>query len=117
MLYEFVGVVRPGDINIVKELVKSTGTQILNAGGVVRGITNWGIFQLPKPRRHHGVLYNRGHYFIMRFDSSPRTQHMVRKTLHSDVRMLKYGFVKMGSTLEQIKDVGGKAEWPKSTSD
>ena len=47
----------------------------------------------------------------MRFDSSSRTQHAVRRTLGLDPRMIRYSVVKMGSKLEEIKDVGGTAEW------
>ena len=93
-------------------IAKTTGTQILSAGGVVRGITNWGIFRLPKPARKHKTLHHNGHYFIVRFDSSSRTQHAVRRTLGLDPRMIRYSVVKMGGTLEEIKKIGGLAEWP-----
>lgn len=78
---------------------------------MVRGITDWGRFLLPKPLRRHNARYDSGHYFIMRFDSSARTQHAVRRTLGLDPRMIRYSVVKMGSTLEQIKDIAGKAPW------
>ena len=47
----------------------------------------------------------------MRFDCSPDTQKSVRQMLGLDPRMIKFGVVKMGSTLEAIKDVEGKARW------
>lgn len=78
----------------------------------MRGITNWGVFMLPKPRTKHQAKYHSGHYFIVRFDSSARIQHSVRRTLSLDPRLLRYTMVKMGSTLEEIKDVKGEAEWP-----
>ncbi|EON69754.1 30S ribosomal protein S6 [Coniosporium apollinis CBS 100218] len=111
MLYELIGVVRPGKVLEVKEIAKTAGTLVLNAGGVVRGITNWGTFLLPKPYRKHQQLHTSGHYFIMRFDSSAKTQHSVRRTLSLDPRMIKYSVVKMGDKLEAIKEVGGQAEW------
>ncbi|KAL2358219.1 ribosomal protein S6 [Cryomyces antarcticus] len=111
MLYELIAVVRPGKLFEVKEIARTTGNIVLTAGGVVRGITNWGTFLLPKPLRKHQTLHHTGHYFIMRFDSSARAQHAVRRTLGLDPRMIRYSVVKMGSTLEQIKEVGGKAEW------
>jgi len=77
----------------------------------VRGITNWGIFLLPKPTRRHKAMHHSGHYFIVRFDSHARTQHAVKRTLGLDPRMIRYSIVKLGSTLDQIKDVAGKAEW------
>jgi small subunit ribosomal protein S6 len=104
--------VRPGrGINEIKEITRTTGNIILSSGGVVRGITNWGTFLLPKPARKQGALYHQGHYFILRFDSSAKTQHAVRRTLGLDPRMIRYNVVKMGSKLEEIADVGGKAEW------
>ncbi|KAM3422944.1 hypothetical protein BST61_g427 [Cercospora zeina] len=112
MLYELIGVVRPGrSVNEIKEITRTTGNIILGAGGVVRGITNWGTFTLPNPARKQGATYREGHYFILRFDSSAKTQHAVRRTLGLDPRMIRYSVVKMGSKLEEIKDVAGKADW------
>ncbi|KAL9079961.1 MAG: hypothetical protein Q9157_001208 [Trypethelium eluteriae] len=105
MLYELIGIVSA----IV--IAKSAATTVLNAGGVVRGVTNWGTFLLPKPLRVHQVLHHKGHYFIMRFDSSARTQHAVRRTMGLDPRTIRYSVVKMGFTLDAIKDVGGLAGW------
>ncbi len=47
----------------------------------------------------------------MRFDSSAQTQHAVKRTLGLDPRMIRYSVVRMGRTLEDIKDVGGLAEF------
>ncbi|KAK3113526.1 hypothetical protein LTR53_009104 [Teratosphaeriaceae sp. CCFEE 6253] len=93
------------------QITKTTGNIVLSRGGVIRGITNWGTFLLPKPARKQGALYTQGHYFILRFDSGAQTQHAVRRTLGLDPRMIRYSVVKMGSKLEEIADVGGKAEW------
>ncbi|KAF2835396.1 ribosomal protein S6-containing protein [Patellaria atrata CBS 101060] len=111
MLYELIGIVRPGKLHEIKEIAKTAGSTVLNSGGVIRGITNWGTFLLPKPTRKHQVLHHTGHYFIMRFDSSARTQHAVRRTLSLDPRMIRYSIVNMGSKLQDIKDIGGKAEF------
>ena len=46
----------------------------------------------------------------MRFDSSAKAQHSVRRTMSLDPRLLRYSMVKLGSTLSEIADVGGKAE-------
>jgi hypothetical protein len=46
----------------------------------------------------------------MRFDSSARAQHLLRKTWNADPRLLRFSVVKMGTKLEDIADVGGKAE-------
>jgi len=36
---------------------------------------------------------------------------MVQRTLGLDPRLLRFSVVKMGSTLEEVKDVAGKADW------
>ncbi|GAB7345659.1 hypothetical protein MBLNU457_3947t1 [Dothideomycetes sp. NU457] len=117
VLYELIGTVRPGNLAEVREIAKTTGTLIINSGGVVRGITNWGTFLLPKPLRRHNSLYHAGHYFIVRFDASARTQHAVRRTMGLDPRMIRYSVVKMGSKLGEISDVPGTVEWWGSRKD
>ena len=47
----------------------------------------------------------------MRFDASPATQRLVYKTVAIDPRMLRTGMVRLGETLEEVVDVGGKVEW------
>ncbi|GAB7365450.1 hypothetical protein MBLNU230_g6523t1 [Neophaeotheca triangularis] len=112
MLYELIGVARPGrSINEIKEITRTTGNIVLSSGGVVRGLTNWGTFLLPRPARKQGATYHRGQYFILRFDSSAKTQHAVRRTLGLDPRMIRYSVVKMGDKLEELGGFGGKVEW------
>lgn len=52
----------------------------------------------------------------MRFDSSAKTQHAVKRTLGLDPRMIRYSMVKMGEKLDDIRDVSGKAPWGSATS-
>lgn len=92
-------------------IARTAGNQVLTAGGVVRGLTNWGTFLLPKPARKQGATYHNGHYFIMRFDSSAKTQHAVKRTLGLDPRMIRYSMVKVGTKLDEVRDVGGKVDW------
>ena len=48
----------------------------------------------------------------MRFDSNADTQHLVRKTLKLEPRLLRFSVVKLGHRLDQIANVGGEAdEW------
>lgn len=81
----------------------------------MRGYSNWGTFLLPRATRKHQAVHREGHYFVMRFDSNAAAQHQVRKTLSLDPRMIRHSVVKLGSSLEEIKDVGGKAEWGRWT--
>ncbi|KAL0263588.1 hypothetical protein SLS55_002569 [Diplodia seriata] len=111
MLYELIGIVRPGKVHEVKEIAKTAGSIILNSGGVVRGVTNWGVFQLPKPFRKHQVTHYTGHHFLLRFDASPRSQHALRRTMGLDPRLIRYSVVKLGDKLEDIVDVPGVAPW------
>lgn len=102
-------------INTTHRIARTAGNQVLSAGGVVRGLTNWGTFLLPKPARKQGAIYHNGHYFIMRFDSSAKTQHAVKRTLGLDPRMIRYSMVKVGSKLDEVRDVGGKVDWGNGT--
>ncbi|PGH17643.1 ribosomal protein S6 [Helicocarpus griseus UAMH5409] len=88
-----------------------TGLQVLYSGGVIRGLTNWGPFRLPRPITKHQTKYHQGHHFIMRFDSSSAVQQSVRRTLGLDPRMIRFSVVKLGDKLADIKDVSGKVEW------
>ena len=101
--------------NTIYRIARTAGNQVLSAGGVVRGLTNWGTFLLPKPARKQGALYHNGHYFIMRFDSSAKTQHAVKRTLGLDPRMIRYSMVKVGTKFDEVRDVGGKVDWGNGT--
>ncbi|KAF1922875.1 37S ribosomal protein Mrp17 [Didymella exigua CBS 183.55] len=111
MLYEMIGVVRPGRLTEVKEIAKTAGKIVLERNGVVRGVSNWGTFLLPKAMKKLQTTHHYGHYFIMRFDASARAQHSLRKTMSLDPRMIRYSIVKMGTKFEEIKDITGKAEF------
>ncbi|KAI5294018.1 hypothetical protein KEM56_005929, partial [Ascosphaera pollenicola] len=47
----------------------------------------------------------------MRFDSSAEVQQQIRSTLSLNPRMIRFGVVKLGERLDQIKDVAGTVEW------
>lgn len=84
---------------------------MLDQNGVVRGVTNWGTFLLPKPAKKLQTTHHVGHHFIMRFDASARTQHALRRTMSLDPRLIRYSVVKMGEKFEHIKDVPGHASF------
>lgn len=46
----------------------------------------------------------------MRFDSSARAQHLLRKTWNADPRLLRFSVVKMAGKFEDICDVGSRVE-------
>ncbi|KAI1006394.1 hypothetical protein K3495_g1827 [Podosphaera aphanis] len=112
MLYELIAVVRPGSLGEVKELARTAGSIVLRNGGVIRGLKNWGQFSLPRRTRKHQAIHSEGQYFIMRYDSSSKTQELVRTTLGLDPRMIKFSTVKLGDgTLEKLSKIDGVIPW------
>ncbi|KAI5309867.1 hypothetical protein KEM55_002242 [Ascosphaera atra] len=103
--------VRPGALTEAKDIARTIGQAVIRRGGVVRGFTNWGTFALPQRTTKHQIRQTMGQHFIVRFDSSSEVQEYIRSTLRLDPRMIRFGVVKLGSRLDQIKDVAGKVPW------
>ncbi|KAI4153405.1 MAG: hypothetical protein L6R39_001585 [Caloplaca ligustica] len=76
-------------------IARKAGTLLLQNGGVIRSLTNWGPFLLTKAVRKHQQKHDSGHHFILRFDASPEVQAKVRKAIAIDPRMIRCGVVKM----------------------
>jgi small subunit ribosomal protein S6 len=99
-------------ILIESRIARTAGSLILRSGGTIRGISNWGVFSLPKRTRKHQAQYTDGHYFVMRYDASSAIQDDVRKTLGLDPRMIKFSSVKLGDgKLETLSKIPGKIPW------
>jgi len=94
-----------------RRIAKTAGKIVLDRNGVVRGVTNWGTFLLPKPAKKLQTTHHVGHHFIMRFDASARTQHYLRRTMSLDPRLIRYSVVKMGTKFEDITHVPGQASF------
>jgi small subunit ribosomal protein S6 len=79
---------------------------------VVRGLTNWGVFHMPKATKgpKGSTKHHVGHYYVMRFDASPKTQHMVRRMLGLEPRLLRFSCVRLGRTLRTISKMGPEVE-------
>ncbi|KIW21608.1 ribosomal protein S6 [Exophiala spinifera] len=107
--------VRPGNLGQVKEIARICGRQILDNKGVIRGIKNWGQFDLPRPTVKHQTQHFQGHYFIMQFDSSIKVQKEMRRILALDPRMVRFSVVKLGDKLGgvngAIEEVTGQVDW------
>lgn len=85
----------------------ATGSLVLSQGGVIRGLSNWGVFALPTPATRHGVRHRQGHYFAMRFDAATRTQEAVRTLLRTDPRVIRFSSVRLGDgKLETMSKIG-----------
>ena len=97
--------------NMYLRIARTAGLQVVRAGGVIRGFTNWGPFRLPRPITKHQAKYSVGHHFIMRFDSSAPVQQEIRRSLGLDPRMIRFAVVKLGSTLDEIKAIPGRVDW------
>lgn len=93
-------------------IARRSGNAVLSSGGVVRGITNWGTCLLPKAqkRKDQGTFHH-AHYFIMRFDSSPKAQHSMRHSLTSDPRLLSYHVLSLGGSLAETVNTPARLGW------
>ncbi|KIW59787.1 ribosomal protein S6 [Exophiala xenobiotica] len=115
MLYELIAVVRPGNLAQVKEIARICGQQIVDNRGVIRGIKNWGQFDLPRPTVKHQTQHHQGHYFVMQFDGSIKVQTEVRRLLGLDPRMIRFSVVKIGDKLGgvngAIEEITGHIPW------
>lgn len=98
-----------------RRIVLTAGQQILRSGGVIRGIENWGAFNMPKKVIKNQVALNTGHYFCMRFDASGPTQEVVRSTMALDPRVLRVTSVKLGDGKLGTLSKFSKPEWLKLT--
>ncbi|KZP18686.1 hypothetical protein FIBSPDRAFT_745026 [Athelia psychrophila] len=91
----------------IKELVRQTASHVMNAGGAVRGINSWGTCRLPQRMKRHQQFYDRGDYWTMHFDTSPRTLKSLNTIMRSDPRVIRWTMLKLG---ERIEDVVKSAE-------
>jgi small subunit ribosomal protein S6 len=102
-------------------ICRNTGLQVLRNKGVIRGITNWGQFDLPRPITKHQTQHHLGHYFIMQFDSSVAVQTEIKRNLGLDPRMIRFSVVKLGNKLgttqESMEHFDGKIQWKNQKTD
>ncbi len=100
---------------MVTSIARIAGQQIVDNKGVIRGIKNWGQFDLPRPTTRHQTQHHQGHYFVMQFDSSIKVQEEVRRLLTLDPRMIRHSVVKVGDKLGgvngAIEEVTGEILW------
>ncbi len=96
-------------------VARVAGQHILASNGVVRGMKNWGQFDLPRPTTKHQSQHRQGHYFVMQFDASVKAQQDIRRFLNLDPRMIRFSVVKIGDKLGgvngAIEEVDGQMPW------
>ncbi|KAG8165512.1 hypothetical protein KVR01_004064 [Diaporthe batatas] len=114
MLYEMIGIVRPGNVAEVKEIVLTVGQLVLRNGGVVRSVDNWGVFALPRAISKAQKLHHNGHYFAMRYDASTKAQGIIRSTMNLDVRVIRATNVKLGDGKLDSLSRFGQISWTNS---
>jgi len=86
----------------IKELVRQTAMHVLDAGGVVRGINSWGTCRLPQRMRRHQQYHDKGDYWTMHFDTSPRTLRSLSSIMRSDPRVIRWTMLKLGEKIEDV---------------
>ncbi|BFZ56681.1 hypothetical protein PYCC9005_003729 [Savitreella phatthalungensis] len=71
VLYELVCITRGALPDAtMREIARTAGTQVINHGGVVRGIQDWGTRMLPSPIKKYQQTHQDGRYFLMWFDTN-----------------------------------------------
>jgi len=101
--YELLCIVRTAlkEENL-KDLVRNTTLDILNSGGVVRGLHNWGERSLPQRMKRHQAWHYEGHYWLMHFDANPTVLAELNRKMILDHRVLRCTTFKLGDKLEYI---------------
>ncbi|KAI9030055.1 30S ribosomal protein S6 [Phycomyces nitens] len=99
--YELVCIARAHLVESnLKDLIKSSASQVLQRGGVVRGFDNWGEMKIPHRIKRHQAYFNEGQYWVMHFDANPLIVKDLSKNLLVDSRVLRHTFIKLGDKLE-----------------
>jgi ribosomal protein S6 len=80
----------------MSSIARIAGRTILNRNGVIRNLRNLGLMQLPQRARAHSAYHLEGHYFLMRFYSSPYVVRDIGRHLRLDPRMIRHHVVKFG---------------------
>lgn len=71
VLYELICLTRAQLADAtVREIAKTAGATVINNGGVVRTLEDWGHKVLPKPIKKYQSKHDEARYFVMRFDAN-----------------------------------------------
>ena len=84
---------------------------ILRQGGVIRDISNWGVFHLPRAVSLNQTRYSKGHYFVLRYDAGIRTHQDVTRTLRVDPRVIRAVGVNLGAGQRETLSKFGAVQW------
>ncbi|KAH7925952.1 hypothetical protein BV22DRAFT_988861, partial [Leucogyrophana mollusca] len=86
----------------IKDLVTTSATHIMNAGGVVRNIKYLGTQTLPQRMQRNKQYYTHGDYWTMHFDTSPRTLRTLGGIMRRDPRVIRWTMLKLGEKVEDV---------------
>ena len=82
--------------------------EVINGGGIVRGIHNHGIRDLPQrfrakyPDRQGNRYYEKGRFISIYYDSNPGTMRLVEQMLKMDEEVLRNTHLKARSILDFV---------------
>lgn len=82
---------------------------------MIRSIDNWGVFSLPRAITRNKALYHNGHYFVMRYDASSRTQEAVRSAMRENMQVIRTATVKLGDNKLDTLSRFGQISWSRSS--
>lgn len=78
---------------------------------MIRSLDNWGVFPLSRAISRNQQRHHNGHYFVMRFDSSTKTQREVMDSVRLDVRVIRSTSVKLGDNKLSTMSRFGQIDW------
>jgi len=87
-------------------LMKKVSHEVINGGGIVRGILNHGIRDLPQrfrakyPDKQGNRYYEKGRFISIYYDSNPLTMRLVEQTLAMNEEVLRNTHLKARSILD-----------------
>lgn len=78
---------------------------------MIRSLDNWGVFPLPRAVTKNQQRHYNGHYFVMRYDASTKTQQEVMQAVKLDVRVIRSTSVKLGDNKLSTMARFGQIDW------
>ncbi|KAG4304734.1 hypothetical protein PORY_001787 [Pneumocystis oryctolagi] len=105
VLYELLCISKTNlKLRDLHELIKASGSVIVDKGGIIRKFEDWGNIVLPKKIKKHQQIHYEGHHWTMLFDSNPHTQFEMSRILKLDTRVIRYSIIKLGAKLSEISE-------------
>ena len=96
------------DFHALTNLMKQISHEVVNGGGIVRGIHNHGIRDLPQrfqarfADKRGTRYYNKGRFISIYYDSNPATMRQVEQILTMDEEVLRNTHLKARSILDFV---------------